>query len=198
MAAIFRLDKEKNVYKLEAYRDREVLEEGIAIPQDHPLIEYLLKTQEPLLLEDIDFVIGEELSQKEIKSFFDRLKIQLIIPSMTERNILGFLALGSKPDNQVFTDDDINVFKILAHQASLAIEIRAYDQAVQSIVDSLNDRDSNVAISCERSFLAMLGGGCQVPIAGRARVSKGSVTLEGMVASLDGTRLYRSTASGPV
>lgn len=83
-------------------------------------------------------------------------------------------------------------------QASLAIEIRADDQAVQSIVDSLNDRDSNVAISCERSFLATLGGGCQVPIAGRARVSDGSVTLEGMVASLDGTRLYRSNASGPV
>lgn len=83
-------------------------------------------------------------------------------------------------------------------QASLAIEIRDNDREMEAIVAPLNDFNSQIAITCERIFLAELGGGCQVPIAGLARVSGDAVTLTGMVAGLDGKKVFRSTASGPV
>ena len=82
-------------------------------------------------------------------------------------------------------------------QASLAIEIRSGDTAIQKLIDPLNDPDSATAIGCERAFLGELGGGCQVPIAGYARVSNGTLTLNGMIASLDGSEVYRDTQSGP-
>ena len=121
-AAVFRLNKEKNLYQLEAYRDRELFKREKPLSFDHPLIKHLLATKEPLLLEDIPLVVKDRLSQKEISSFFKEYNFHLIVPSFTETILLGFLALGSKPNHQVFTPEDINVFKILAHQASLAIE----------------------------------------------------------------------------
>ncbi|HEC68685.1 MAG TPA: GAF domain-containing protein [Candidatus Omnitrophica bacterium] len=121
-AAVFRLDKEKNLYQLEAYRDREQFKKEEPLSPDHSLIKHLLATKEPLLLEEIPFVVKGRLSQEEISSFFKEHNFCLVVPSFTETTLLGFLALGSKPNNQVFTPDDINVFKILAQQASLAIE----------------------------------------------------------------------------
>ncbi len=83
-------------------------------------------------------------------------------------------------------------------QASLAIEIREGDSAMEAIIAPLNDRESRIAITCERAFLSELGGGCQVPIAALARVNGDTVTLTGMVARLDGTKVFRTTAAGPV
>jgi hydroxymethylbilane synthase len=83
-------------------------------------------------------------------------------------------------------------------QGSLAVEVRAGDPEAEALADFLNHPDSMIAISCERAFLAELGGGCQVPIAGLARVSGGTLTLTGMVASVDGTKIYRSSISGSV
>src|SRR5208337_2355368 len=83
-------------------------------------------------------------------------------------------------------------------QASLAIEIRESDPEAQALADYLNHPASMAAVSCERAFLAKLGGGCQVPIAGLARVSAGTLTLTGMVASVDGMKIYRGSMSGSV
>jgi len=83
-------------------------------------------------------------------------------------------------------------------QASLAVEIREHDRDIETIVSPLDDRDSRVAIASERAFLSELGGGCQVPIAGLARVSGDTVALTGMVADLDGTKVFKGSADGPV
>ena len=47
-------------------------------------------------------------------------------------------------------------------------------------------------------MLRRLQGGCQVPIAGHAVVDGATITLLGLVAELDGTRVIRGTQSGPV
>lgn len=81
-------------------------------------------------------------------------------------------------------------------QAALAIEIRRDDRRTMEIVAPLNDADSQRAIACERVFLHELGGGCQVPIAGLARVSGERIVLRGMVAGLDGREVYHGTMEG--
>jgi hydroxymethylbilane synthase len=83
-------------------------------------------------------------------------------------------------------------------QASLAIEVRDNDPAVEAIIASLDDRDSRIAIECERSFLAALGGGCQVPIAGRAYAMGDTVKLVGMVSDLEGREVFHGVTKGPV
>jgi hydroxymethylbilane synthase len=85
-----------------------------------------------------------------------------------------------------------------AGQASLAIEIRENDLQIENIVAVLNHRDSRIAVECERSFLSELGGGCQVPIGALAEVSGDTVILQGMVANLDGSIIYRWKTEGEI
>lgn len=82
-------------------------------------------------------------------------------------------------------------------QGALAIEIRADDPEVASLVDGINDPPTQAATLAESAFLAAFGGGCAVPIGAYAQVAGGSMTLQGMVSSLDGRRLLRDTATGP-
>lgn len=129
MAAIFLLDrgdKENNqrsdVYRLKVYRDRELFKKEITIPKEHWLIRYLSEAKTYILLDYFRRAPLEEEFKKKIVSFMEEIKAQLIIPSFSHRELLGFLALGEKLDLKPFTLDDINIFQILAHQASLAIE----------------------------------------------------------------------------
>ncbi len=83
-------------------------------------------------------------------------------------------------------------------QGALGIESRADDAFVRELLAPLQDRSTAIAVSAERAFLERLEGGCQAPIAGHAVVENQTVTLEGLVASLDGTRVIRDRVAGPV
>ena len=49
-------------------------------------------------------------------------------------------------------------------QGAMAVEIRADDARMQSIVAAANHEATAAAVSAERAFLQALGGGCQVPV----------------------------------
>ncbi len=81
-------------------------------------------------------------------------------------------------------------------QGVLALETRAGDERTMGALQFLNDEATAVAVRAERGFLAELGGGCQVPIAGLAQVSDGGVHLQALVAELDGSRIFRDQQEG--
>jgi len=82
-------------------------------------------------------------------------------------------------------------------QGALALEARADDVETLARLAPLEDADTRVRIEAERALLRRLEGGCQVPIAGHAVVTGGTVTLRALVASVDGTRVIRGQESGP-
>ena len=83
-------------------------------------------------------------------------------------------------------------------QGALCIEVRRNDPIVEPLIKTLEDKPTPSAVSCERAFLKRLEGSCQVPIAALADASSGRLTIEGLVADLDGTTVYRQQRSGPV
>lgn len=83
-------------------------------------------------------------------------------------------------------------------QGILAVETRGDDAKTNPHVERLDDAAARVAATAERSFLHRLEGGCQVPIAGHATVEGGTVTLHGLVSSLDGQQVFEDTVSGPI
>ena len=83
-------------------------------------------------------------------------------------------------------------------QGALGIESRADDAFVRELLDPINDHRTSIAVSAERAFLDRLEGGCQVPIAGHAVIRDQTVQFEGLVASVDGTRVIRDRIEGPV
>jgi hydroxymethylbilane synthase len=83
-----------------------------------------------------------------------------------------------------------------AGQGALAIETRDDGGAGQEIAGKLNHAATNAAVTAERSLLAMLEGGCQVPIGAHAHFEGPVLHLMAIVASPDGARLIRDKASG--
>lgn len=82
-------------------------------------------------------------------------------------------------------------------QGALAIETRSDDFSIAEAVRPLDHRATRLACDAERAFLKGLGGGCLVPIAGRARIHSDILSLSGLVASLDGSEVIRGHHSGP-
>jgi len=85
-------------------------------------------------------------------------------------------------------------------QGALAIECRGNDADALSLLARLNDEATARAVEAERRLLGLLNGGCQVPIGAYARLEtadpSGELRLEGLVASPDGNRLLKESASG--
>ncbi len=83
-------------------------------------------------------------------------------------------------------------------QGVLAIEGRMGDEGVHRVVGSLNHLPTQISVLAERAFLKRLGGGCQVPIAGLARVEGERLIFNGLVAGVDGKRVVKGKIEGPV
>jgi hydroxymethylbilane synthase len=85
-------------------------------------------------------------------------------------------------------------------QGALAIECRADDEEMLALLRKFDHRPTRLAVTAERSFLHKLQGGCQVPIGAYATVEESGaetlITLTGLVAAPDGSRVFRHTASG--
>lgn len=82
-------------------------------------------------------------------------------------------------------------------QGALGIEFREDAEDVRRLLAPLHHEETAVAVTAERSLLQRLEGGCQVPIGGHARVDGDRVELSGLVASVDGSRVFRARRSAP-
>jgi len=81
-------------------------------------------------------------------------------------------------------------------QGALAIETRNDGGEAFQLVSKLDHAETHDAITAERAMLAVLGGGCQVPIGGHARIEGASLHLRAIVASPDGAELIKAQLSG--
>ena len=83
-------------------------------------------------------------------------------------------------------------------QGIIAVETRASDDVMTAMLTKIADRDTMASLEAERALVLALGGGCQVPIGAIATPAAGGLTLQAVVASLDGTSLLRRRAQGQV
>jgi hydroxymethylbilane synthase len=83
-------------------------------------------------------------------------------------------------------------------QGALGVEMRSDDDEAHRLFVPLTSQVIEATITAERSFLAHLQGGCQIPIAALAAVVGEQVWLRGMISSVDGRSLLRGERWGPV
>src|SRR6185503_18829631 len=76
-------------------------------------------------------------------------------------------------------------------QGALGLETRANDANTIAAVAKLDHAPTQFACTAERSLLRALGGGCQLPIAGYARLQDEQLMLEGLVADPEGKEVVR-------
>lgn len=80
-------------------------------------------------------------------------------------------------------------------QGALAIETRRDDTATADLVSLLEDTTSRIITTAERTLLAHLEGGCQVPVGAFAWQENDQLFLKGMVADLDGKQVLYKDAT---
>ncbi|MBI5450883.1 MAG: hydroxymethylbilane synthase [Gammaproteobacteria bacterium] len=81
-------------------------------------------------------------------------------------------------------------------QGAVGIECRRDDARVNALVAVLNDAETAVCVRAERALNARLEGGCQVPIAGFARLERGQLQLRGLVGRIDGSEIIQGEQLG--
>ena len=85
-----------------------------------------------------------------------------------------------------------------AAQGVIAVEIRAEDGRVRSLLAAIDHRPTAICASAERALIEALGGTCRTPIAALATLDGNRIKLAAMVLSPDGRichRLERSTTT---
>ncbi len=81
-------------------------------------------------------------------------------------------------------------------QGALGIECRADDPEVISLLKGIEHPQTRDRCLAERAFLRDLEGGCQVPIGVNTEIYGNNLTLTGIVASVDGTKVVQDTVEG--
>jgi hydroxymethylbilane synthase len=83
-------------------------------------------------------------------------------------------------------------------QGIIGIECRDDDTQTRDFLKALDHPATRMVMDAERAFAGRLGGSCQSPIAAHAELQGTQLTLSGLVAEPDGSRLLRDTLSGSV
>jgi hydroxymethylbilane synthase len=92
---------------------------------------------------------------------------------------------------------DVDLVVPQVGQGALAIECRADDEQTRAVLTTIEHASSRRAVDAERSYLAAIGGGCDLPVGAYAVEQRdGSLLLRGVLASLDGRVLLRHADEG--
>lgn len=106
----------------------------------------------------------------------------------------GLIRLGLQ--SRITSRIDPDVCLPAVTQGVIGIECRRSDTRTLDLLRPLEDPATRLCMDAERAFAARLGGSCQSPIAAYAELAADRMTLRGLVAEPDGSRVLRESLSG--
>jgi len=107
----------------------------------------------------------------------------------------GLIRLGLRARIS-YTFDESEILPAVG-QGALGLECSIKAREVLELIAPLHHADTGFCVIAERRMNKMLGGNCEVPVAGLATVlENGQLFLKGLVASLDGKTILREEATG--
>ena len=85
-------------------------------------------------------------------------------------------------------------------QGALAIEVREDDKEMLAMLSAIDHHETRCAVTAERGFLEVLGGGCQLPMGAYARKSGESLLMNVFLGAGAGagTEIFAACVEGPV
>jgi hydroxymethylbilane synthase len=106
----------------------------------------------------------------------------------------GLIRLGWESRITARLDPDVCLPAV--SQGIIGIECRRDDAPTRALLAVLDDAPTRAAMDAERAFAGRLGGSCQSPIAAHANLDGPRLTLHGLVAEPDGSRVLRDRITG--
>ena len=81
-------------------------------------------------------------------------------------------------------------------QGAIAIEFAEGRRDVSELLEGFADEDSHIAVTAERRFLALTGGGCHQPVGALCQVSGDKLRMKVMYGDEDGGEIFFGEAEG--
>lgn len=106
----------------------------------------------------------------------------------------GLMRLGLESRITVRLDPEVCLPAV--GQGVIGIECRDEDVRTRELLQPLEDHATRRVLEAERAFAERLGGSCQSPIAAHAQLHADQLSLAGLVAEPDGSRLLRGSIQG--
>ncbi len=91
---------------------------------------------------------------------------------------------------------NVEEFPSAVGQGVIAVESAHDDWETRQILSSINHGPTHSCAEAEREMLWILNGHCNAPIAGLATIERQSMTLRGVVFSMDGSHVIEHAVSG--
>ena len=132
---IYLIDKEDNVYILK-YSYPKDFNLSPNTPANSLTLVLLKNNKRSLFSEELKF--DSNLSNKDIG---------LVIPCFVKDKLLGFIVLGQKQNNRVYSQLDSDIFKIFASYLSLAIENLNYLKELEELHKQLIEKERLISAS---------------------------------------------------
>ena len=136
------------------------------------------------------FICSEEIWIHGSRSFEQGIYDAIVLAAA------GLRRLGWGQEITEYLSTDVSLPAI--GQGALGLEGRSDDTFLKDLIVKLEDAPTRVTVNAERAFLTRLEGGCQVPIAGHAVITDNQLSLDGLIASVDGKRYIRQSITGSV
>lgn len=96
------------------------------IESDDPLIQRLKELKQPIIYEEIKLLSESQQNNEEnfheIVRQMEEMQASVIIPTIVEDVLLGFIVVGERRDKGAYSADLINVLTVVGNQVALAIE----------------------------------------------------------------------------
>jgi hydroxymethylbilane synthase len=114
-------------------------------------------------------------------------RLRKLDEGIVDGTILAHAGLRRLGITDVITDLlPLDVFPPAPGQGAICIESRAGDANTRALVEAIHHRDTGLALTCERAFLAALDGSCRTPIAGYATIDGDRLSFSGLILTPDG------------
>lgn len=108
--------------------------------------------------------------------------------------VAGLQRLGMSHRIHQVLPSEVSLYAV--GQGALGIECRTDDLEVLSLLKAIEHIPTRDRVLAERAFLRELEGGCQVPIGVDTQLEADTLTLTGLVASVDGKQVVKDSVTG--
>lgn len=134
-AAVFLPQGEDGDYEIVADCGLELEEVRCCLSADGSVVKAIRHSSGTLTWEDIIYMgKGTELDDRgRVEDFFERYRLALAMALVSQGETLGFLFIGEKSNDNVYSIDDIQLIEALASQLAFALDnTRLYEQLLAS------------------------------------------------------------------
>ena len=101
-------------------------------------------------------------------------------------------------ENRVTQIFSIEEFLPAPAQGVIAIQTRKEDNFVKLLLTKFNDQKARMEVDAERLFLRLLDGSCKTPIAALCRINNEKVDFKGLIATIDGSKIFELNFSSKI